>query len=290
MNFKKYRGIGVVLAFALSASAHAATTNSNNSDTVTNNYATTNNIQGGAGGLGGNGGQGGAGGAGGTAIASGGTGIGLGGSAINSNDLSSRNNNTNSNLNAQGQQQGQQQGQSQSANNKQGQSQNSSNRNNNQSAATSYGSTATTASSQNLTVQGDQVTHQAARIPVATAFAPNQYPTAPCISGVSLGFQAVGFGASTGIPLKDENCQFLEKVRSVSQVLNQPEIAQEMMAAHDTEYAAALQRVADRKAGKSGKAPVAAAEAKQPVGAGIAFTEYTDPLIRARLGIAPLTK
>ncbi len=219
---------------------------------------------GGNGGMGGIGGQGGAGGIGGTAT---------GGSVFGSGNSSSRNDLNNH------QQQGQlqSQGQSQDASNHQSQS----SKNNNQSRATSYGSVATTATSTSVSVGGD--TYQAARIPVATAYAPNQYPTAPCVMGASLGFQAVGFGMSGGVPVKDEVCQFLEKVRSGSKVLGQPEVAREMMAVYDPAYAEALQRIADRKAGVT--AP------KIVTGAGVATVaqvEYQDPIIRERLGLLPL--
>lgn len=254
--------IVVAIAALFAGSVYAAQTNTGCQGNCPDSGGTTNNITN-AGGAGGNGyggtgigigtgigvgGTGGQGGAGGSAVGTGGSVLGSGNSS-NRNDLNQHQGQNQGQL--QGQQQGQ--GQQQSANNRQGQKQSSNNRNdnsnssNNSSTNTSYGSVATTA--QSTSVGGDSTTYQAARIPVATAYAPNQYPTAPCVMGASLGFQAVGFGMSAGAPIKDEVCQFLEKVRSVSQVLGQPEVAREMMAAYDATYAEALQRIADRKAG-----------------------------------------
>jgi hypothetical protein len=246
--------IVVAIAALFAGSVYAAQTNNGCQGNCPDSGGTTNNITnaGGAGGqgigYGGAGGAGGTGGSGGTGIAMGGNAVSTGGSVLGSGNSSatggsvsgSGNSSVRSDLN---QHQGQHQGQKQSSNNRN----DNSNSSNNSSTNTSYGSVATTA--QSTSVGGDSTTYQAARIPVATAYAPNQYPTAPCVMGASLGFQAVGFGMSAGAPIKDEVCQFLEKVRSVSQVLGQPEVAREMMAAYDATYAEALQRIADRKAG-----------------------------------------
>ena len=251
---------------------------------------TTNNIQGGAGGTGyggaggngfggigigmggsgGSGGQGGQGGTGGNAVATGGT----GGSVVGSGNSSNRNDLSQGQL--QGQLQGQQQGQKQSSNNRNDNS-NSSN-NSSRNTSTSYGSVATTA--QSLTVQGDVTTYQAAKIPVATAYAPNIAPTAVCMGSTTAGGQGMSFGVSFGTSWTDSNCMLLEQVRTVSVVLGQKDVAAEMMMAVPA-YAEAVNRL------KGKVAPAVHAE----MGAGIERlprVEYQDPIIRSRLGLPPL--
>lgn len=250
--------------------------------------------------MGGAGGQGGMGGQGGTGI---GVGVGLGGAASvgdirNNNSAtggsvlgsgnssnSNRNDNNNSNLNAQGQQQGQGQhqgqgqGQSQSAKAQQGQSQSS--RNDNRSSANNQNSNANSGNnaSTNVSVGGD--TYQAARIPVATAYAPNIVATALCKFGVSGGGQGMTFGFSVGVSITDENCMLLEQVRTVSVILGQKDVAQEMMMAIPA-YAEAVGRIKNPKAA----APIP--------GAGVASVippvqaEETDPIKRYRFGLPPL--
>lgn len=240
--------------------------------------------------MGGAGGQGGMGGQGGTGI---GVGVGLGGAASvgdirNNNSAtggsvlgsgnssnSNRNDNNNSNLNAQGQQQGQGQHQGQ------GQGQSQSSRNDNRSSANNTNSNANSGNnaSTNVSVGGD--TYQAARIPVATAYAPNIVATALCKFGVSGGGQGMTFGFSVGVSITDENCMLLEQVRTVSVILGQKDVAQEMMMAIPA-YAEAVGRIKNPKAA----APIP--------GAGVASVippvqaEETDPIKRYRLGLPPL--
>lgn len=245
---------------------------------VSNNNATAIGI--GLGGQGGTGGQGGQGGAGGTAQANAQGGIGLGfggagGSVAHSGNSNNENRNANSNVNSA--KQGQQQGQGQSQANR------NTVRNDNHSSAeggsaTSYGSVATTANSVN--VEGDNVTYQAARIPVATAYAPNIAPTAVCMGSTSIGGQGMSFGVSIGSSWTDANCMLLEQVRTVSVVLGQKDVAAEMMMAIPA-YAEAVDRL------KGKRAPAASTGAYQPQVVS-SKVEYTDPIVRARLGLPPL--
>lgn len=183
---------------------------------------------------------------------------------VGSGNSSNKNSNENVNLNAQGQGQKQNQGQKQSS------------FNSNDSVA--YGSVATTANS--VQVEGDSTTYQAARIPVATAYAPNIAPTAVCMGSSSVGGQGMSFGFSLGSSWTDANCMLLEQVRTVSIVLGQKEVAQEMMMAVPA-YAEAVSRLK----GQAKKSTAAQEYAPQAVQAKV---EYTDPIVRARLNLPPL--
>jgi len=220
------------------------------------------------GGAGGSGGAGGAGGAGGSVVGSGNSSA-TGGAVVGSGNST------------QGQQQGQNQGQSQVAkggNANQGQSQSS--RNDNRSSASNQNSNANSGNNAqtSVSVQGDTVTYQAPRIPVATAYAPNIAPTALCKFGVSGGGQGMTFGFSVGVSITDENCMLLEQVRTVSVILGQKEVAQEMMMAVPA-YAEAVARMKGVKATAGTDVKPVSVQAK---------AEYTDPIIRSRLGLPPL--
>lgn len=163
-----------------------------------------------------------------------------------------------------------------------------SNKNSNTNSATNSGNNSSNSAAasnagnnSSVSVQGDNVTYQAARIPVATAYAANQYPTAPCVMGASLGFQAVGFGASGSVPIVDSNCQLLEQVRSVAQVLGQQDVAREMMKAIPA-YAEALSRIATPSQPKAVASETQGSLDKKEV------TVYTDAITRYRLGLPPL--
>jgi len=262
----------IILAGSLASTSAFASNgcqgNCTGGDTVNN---TTN--QGGAGvgvgvgvgiGVGGQGGQGGRGGDGGSVIGSG-----------NSSNLNANlNHNRNTNKQAQGQIQGQQQGQAQS----------SKNRNDNRSSAYNDGNN----SSQNVTVQGD--TYEAARIPVATAYAPNIAPTAVCMGSTSAGGQGMTFGVSIGTSWTDSNCMLLEQVRTVAAVIGDRETAQEMMCEVKA-YAAARARTG-HPCGGAVAPKTSASEATSPakptkVAANSRY-DGTDPIVRARLGLPPL--
>ncbi len=245
-----------------------------------------NNCQ--TGGAGGNGGAGGAGGSatgigvgigqGGSASATGGSSNATGGTAnsnnLNANNNTNRNENRNTNTQGQGQAQGQMQGQAQGqvakgGNARQGQAQSTDNANN---------------AALTVSVAGD-VSHYAAqeRNPVATAYAPSISPTAVCALSMSGGAQGSAFGFSIGGSYIDKNCELLEQVRRANDI-GQKEVAAEMMMDVPA-FAAAAKRIADRKAPKAaapaGTTPVASVAAAQKA-------EYTDPIIRSRLGLPPL--
>lgn len=287
--------IAAALAFAFTGSAYAGNSNgcqgncSGNPGDVTNQGGVGNGGSGvgiGVGfGQGGNGGQGGAGGQGGSVIGSGNS------SNLNTNlnanvngnhnANDNRNDNTNVNANAntnrntnkQGQAQGQQQGQ--------GQAQSS--RNDNRSSARNEGNN----SAQSVTVQGD--TYEAARIPVATAYAaPLAASNGTCMGSSSVGGQGVGFGISIGSTWNDESCDMrydAEALRlagmpaaALARLCQKAEIAQAMAAAGTAcpaknVVATAPVQVAQR----------AATEQEKAVG----YTG-TDPVVRKRLGLPPL--
>lgn len=59
--------------------------------------------------------------------------------------------------------------------------------------------------------------YAAPKIPVATAIAPANLPTAPCMGATSIGVSAVLFGFSTGSSWEATECMTLEMARSFSQ-------------------------------------------------------------------------
>lgn len=178
------------------------------------------------------GGAGGQGGSGGSVVGSGnGTGIGVGGAVVGSGNSQA---NGGSVKNA---------GNSQNTNRNDNQNQN---KNANNSRATSYGSVATTSTSTSVSVGGD--TYEAPRIPVSTAYAPNIMPTAVCMGSSSVGGQGMSFGFSLGSSWTDANCMLLEQVRTVSVVLGQKDVAQEMMMAVPA-YADAVKRLEAKRNG-----------------------------------------
>lgn len=112
------------------------------------------------------------------------------------------------------------------------------------------------------------------RNPVSTAYAPSIAPTATCMGSTSAGAQGASFGISFGSTWADENCMKLEQVRVVSTVLNDARTAAQMMCGIP-----------------------AYAEAREAMGMpchGVKTTavdmpqQYTDPYVRARLGLSPI--
>lgn len=222
----------VILVAATVFAMSSAFASNNNNGPVTNNNQTYNQPQGGtASATGGNA-------TGGNATALGGTGIGGDSRAnaeayvanlnnvktdVNTNVNTSikndvKNNNSNVGVNAQGQK---------------------------QSVENSNNAKQTT----KVKVEGDSTTFQAQkRDPVATAYAASIAPTAVCALSVSGGVQAVGFGMSFGKSFIDENCVLLEQARAASN-LGEREVAVEMLMDIPA-FAAAKQRIADRKAAK----------------------------------------
>ncbi len=274
-----------IAALVMSASAHAAQTNTGCQGNCPTTGAGVGDIttQGGAGGnayggqggssnavsvgtgvgFGGTGGSGGAGGAGG----SGGTGGAVVGSGNSSSSSAVNGSGNSSNRNTLGQ--GQHQTATGGAVNGSG---NASQSSLNDNASSAAGNTT------HVSVQGDTVSYQAARIPVATAYAPNIAPTALCKFGVSGGGQGMTFGFSVGVSITDDNCMLLEQVRTVSVILGQKEIAQEMMMAVPA-YADAVKRMQGAKSGPADDVKPVSVAAKP---------EYTDPIVRSRLGLPPL--
>jgi hypothetical protein len=109
---------------------------------------------------------------------------------------------------------------------------------------------------------------------VATAYAPSIQPTAVCMGASSGGIQGMSVGVSFGSSWTDANCMLLEQVRSVAVVLHDTLTAQEMMCGSDAyrEARARTGRPCGQKGHRANSEPV----------------EYTDPIIRARLGLPPL--
>ncbi|MBU3581423.1 hypothetical protein ICN19_05280 [Polynucleobacter sp. AP-Capit-er-40B-B4] len=76
-------------------------------------------------------------------------------------------------------------------------------------ASTSAGNT-----SGNTTVTSN---YASPKIPVATAFAPSNFPTAPCMGSTSIGGSAVLFGFSAGSSWEATECMTFEAARSFDQ-------------------------------------------------------------------------
>jgi hypothetical protein len=260
--------------------------------------------QGGSGGQGGIGGQGGSGGQGGTG------GIGYGGSAnasagavagaaaINKNDIK------NTNQQAQGQQQGQAQDQSQSIKNSGNSSSSSGVKNSgnslSESSVKNSGNSSSNSSSNSggnkLTNEGNNAStsvsvggdiYEAARIPVATAYAaPLTSSNGTCMGSTSAGLQVMSFGLSGGSTWTDSGCDArydaqalreagLPKV-AIARLCLKPEIAKAMTDAGQS-CVAAKPNASVATAPVFDKRPTASNET------------YSDPIIRARLGLPPLS-
>lgn len=217
------------------------------------------------------GGQGGAGGNA-SATANGGTGIGLGGNAnATGGNASNRTDVTTSVRNdvAQGQNQGQLQGQQQQAisgGNK----------------LTNEGNNA--AQSTSVTVEGD--TYQAARIPVATAYAaPLAASNGTCMGSTSVGGQGVTIGLSVGTTWTDSSCDLRYDAEAL-RAAGQPAAAVARLC-QKPEIAAAMEAAGTKCPGKS---KTAAAPASTSTAPAVATSQYigSDPIVMQRLGIAPL--
>lgn len=125
----------------------------------------------------------------------------------------------------------------------------------------------------------NSVTHTVqapSRYPVSTAYAATIAPTAVCMGSTSAGAQGMAMGLSFGTSWSDTNCMLLEQVRTVAVVLSDAATAEEMMCGSDA-YREARIRMGRPCAG-SWKA----------VQGKIRRGEYTDAVVRARLGLPPL--
>lgn len=256
---KKLHILCAALALATLGASAFATDNKPTPAPVTNNAGGA----GGAGGLGGNGGAGGSGGAG-----------GQGGSAL------------------QGQLQGQAQGQ--------GQAQSSRNTNTNRNNATANSANYNGASSSNSAyiggtsvrvegAAGDTVVYEAqARNPVATAYAaPLTASNGTCMGSSSAGGQGAAFGLSIGTTWTDNNCDIrydAEALRAAglpgaaqARLCQKAEIAKAMDAAGTPCSSVGGGRRAEAilNGTKVAEAPLKA-------------EQFTDPIVRARLGLPPL--
>lgn len=192
---------------------------------------------------------------------------------VNANNVSSRNENSNSNR--QGQAQGQQQQQSNR----------SANSNNNNVGATGSGN-ATNVGGQkleaSLSVGGDTVIYKAAEIPVATAYAaPLTASNGTCMGSSSAGGQGMQFGVSFGTTWTDNDCDRRYDA-NVLLTLGDKDAARALMLQKPSVKAAydSLRKTA----GDQAPARKAAAEVEQQP----QQVAYTDPIIRARLGLPPL--
>lgn len=226
------------------------------------------------------GGAGGAGGAGGSATA-----VGLGGNVHSTigNTNSVRNDVSSTNINANSNQQGQHQGQGQQQGQLQGQQQQAvSNSGGNR--LTNEGNNA--AQKTSVTVEGD--IYEAAKIPVATAYAaPLTASNGTCMGSSSGGAQGPGFGVSFGSTWTDSSCDMRYDAEAL-RAAGQPAAAIARLC-QKPEIAAAMEAAGTKC---PGKAKTAAAPAVQtlPVAEQQAKYEHTDPIVRARLGLAPLSK
>lgn len=102
-------------------------------------------------------------------------------------------------------------------------------------------------------------------------------PTAVCSGVTGGGASSAVFGVSFGTSWTDANCMLLEQVRTTAVILEDQETASEMMCAIDA------YRDARARLGKPCRTKLAT-----NTGAPAAQVEYTDPIIRARLGLPPL--
>lgn len=243
--------ISAALALAVGSALAAGNNNGPVFGNVTNN-STTNN-------QGGQGGQGGAGGsasaiaaAAASSVATGGNAVATGGSVSNRNDISTDVRNTN--LNSANQHQGQTQGQQQAA----------------ISGGNSFSSNVAITESQR---------------PVSSAIAaPLAASNGTCMGSTSAGAQGVTIGLSVGTTWTDAECN--RRYNSIRmQELGEKAAAVALMC-QDSDVAAAMEVAGTPCPGAKKKA-----DAGQPAQVTAAAQyEHTDPIIRARLGLAPLAK
>lgn len=275
---------GVIIAMAFAGSAYAAQTNAGCQGNCPSGGDTTNaggigyggqggnasSIGVGVGvGIGGSGGSGGAGGSGGSGGA-GGAVVGSGNSSANSAVVGSGNSRNDLS---------QDQKQSQQANSNQSQS----SHNDNASSASNRNSNAAQGNTTN--VSGDTVTYEAARIPVATAYAAGLTASnGTCMGSTSAGGQGMSFGFSVGTTWKDSGCDRRYNAQALAAV-GQAKAAVALLC-QDPDIKAAMETAGTPC---SATAEAKAASRKQAVEAEtIAKAEPIDSLIRARLGLPPL--
>lgn len=125
--------------------------------------------------------------------------------------------------------------------------------------------------STSVTVEGDSY-----RLPVSSALAPMIHNTANCAIGVSGGLQAATWGISGGSAYESDTCVTIEQSKR-AESMGEVDVAREIMCSLP-KY-----REARKTTGKP-----CSVDAKRDVKQ-TASVEYTDPLIRRRLGLPPLT-
>lgn len=108
-------------------------------------------------------------------------------------------------------------------------------------------------------------------------------PTSVCAGSTAAGAQGASFGLSFGSSWTDQNCMLLEQARTVAVILDQPEVAAEMLCSVDA-YREARIRLGNPC--KQGPAAKAAKQAETP--RRLKDDEYTDEIVRFHLGLPPL--
>lgn len=232
----------------------------------------------GFGGAGGNGGAGGAGGAGGQG-GSGGAVVGSGNSSAAGGSVTGSGNSDNVNRNEVSQSQGQDQSQRQTANGGNAKASGGNSRNDNASSA--QGNTTNT----NVAVAGDTVTYEAARIPVATAYAAGLTASnGTCMGSTSAGGQGMSFGFSVGTTWKDGGCDRRYNAQALASV-GQAKAAIALLC-QDPDIKTAMETAGTPCTATKAEAKAVAMQKAETVA--VARSEPIDPIIRARIGLPPL--
>jgi len=149
--------------------------------------------------------------------------------------------------------------------------------------------------------QGNSISITGSSPGAQTAYAPNIYPTAPCMGSTSAGGQGSFFGFTVGTSWTDTDCSLREDVRTVSQVLGDQDTAREMFCQKNAAYRAAREAKGQPCGAKK---TVSAADGPQVIRAAVdtsysgtrqdrvvnalARGEIIDDLARSRIGLPPL--
>lgn len=205
-------------------------------------------------------------------------------SNVNANSQRTDNTNKNNNLNSQGQ------GQRQTANG------GSSNQSQSNSSANRIEGGNGAGNSTNVSVAGDTVTYKAAEIPVATAYATGLTASnGTCMGSTSAGAQGLQFGLSVGTTWTDEGCDLRYNAQALA-AAGRADAALQLLTTNP-KMAQAIKDADAKKAGRLTKAEAdemdahfARAASKSTNYSGSATAQYTDPIIRSRLGLPPLVK
>ncbi|MNK79174.1 hypothetical protein D3C87_988360 [compost metagenome] len=193
----------------------------------------------------------------------------------------------NNNANVQGQQQGQQQGQSQSSRNS---NDNRSNATGGNSSA-SNGGNSLSGGAVTVSVEGAKgdvyVAPAQERNPVATAYAaPLTSSNGTCMGSTSGGAQGAALGISFGTTWTDNNCDIRYDAEAL-RAAGLPDAARARLC-QKTEIAAAMDAAGTPCRSKAEGQHVSAIMSNAPQTAAAPQPQYTDPIVRARLGLPPL--